>query len=1245
MKLALWDYFIDVGGTFTDCIEISPDGKLNTHKLLSDGTYIFSIKELSAKKKIITNLEVSKKFNFFSSLVLRIKKNSSGIFYPVKLLKKENNRVTLDYKDLDLENGDSLIFSSKLPSCILAIHWLQNSSIDSLITNSNIKLGTTIGTNLILERKGSNTALIVTKGFKDLLSIGDQTRTDLFDLSPTTYFPLTNNIFEIEERIDSSGNITENINEEKVKSIINICRKNRIESISISLLNAYTNPIHEKFIAKVFRNHGYSNITYSSDISDKPGYLYRTHTTVIDSYLNGPLNNYFTKIKNKLDSCTLKIMKSNGALAPPENYLAKDSLFSGPSGGAIACLNISIQNPKYENLIAFDMGGTSTDICKIKNGQLNYSTQKSIVDSSTHTRSDIFINTVDMETIANGGGSICGFDGIELFVGPHSASANPGPACYDRGGPLTLTDLNFYLGRISKENFPIPLNKKAVEIELKSLANLIEKKRSYKYALKELSIKLLDIGNEQMSSPIRDITEGIGESLKEYGLVIFGGAAAQHGCDIADKLKIDTVILPPLGSIFSAQGIGEAEETELKEVLFIKELDSSFDQKVKAKIDHFCKSKKNSLILNIKINLSYNNQQNSLTIDLNDYKRLVSDFISQFKTKFGFIRDDIITSNYLLVEWITKKNTSKKHLSEFLSKLVSQNYFWKTPDEDSRNRRQTLKGYNTELYLPPHWKVSVDENGYLILKNNSKTQISRFFLDPGSITLYSKALLNIANAMGKQLEHTSYSVNIKERKDFSCGIFSKSGDLIVNAPHIPVHLGAMSETINHLLKSKAKLIPGDCYICNHPANGGSHLPDITVITPFFDGDANLLYFCANRAHHAEIGGITPGSMPPNATSLEEEGVIIPLTNITKNGQFLEKKLKSILLEGKYPTRNCFQNLEDLKAQMAANQKGSELITNYFDKNLNHLDSIFSKILENGKIRCEEFIRSLLKDTYQFEDYLDDSTKVKLKITKNNNSLIFDFAGSSPVHKGNFNTNISIVKSCILYCIRSQIKSNIGINSGLLFPISLKIPKNSFLAPEVEGLQISYPAVCAGNVETSQRIVDVILSAFNICGQAQGTMNNFLFGNNAGDFSLYETIGGGYGALSYKDGSSGIQAHMTNTKITDPEILEKNYPIQLISFQLRKYSGGTGKYNGGDGLLRHYKFLSPGTVSIISQRRTMAPKGAKGANNGSPGINHYYNNTKKSWILLDSLTTVKVRPNDQIKIETPGGGGFYKQLDS
>ncbi len=1303
--MTAWQIWIDTGGTFTDCIAIPPSGGKERHiKVLSNGSLRGKILAQVAGNafKIQANWQTNTDiFQGYEFHFLQDAKQKSTI----EKIDIENQILTLN-QEMPLEKKAIPIdfaITAHEEAPILAARIATQTALYQPLPPIQMRLGSTKGTNALLERKGAKVTLLITKGFKDLLSIGTQQRPHLFALNIVKPVPLYANVIEVEERLDSQGKILTQLSDKEIDRIIKILQTQQVESIAIAFLHSYLNPAHEQLLKERLEQAGFNFISLSSDLANAIKILQRAQTAVVNAYLAPVIHRYLASIKNTIyshlqESSTihknsLKIMTSAGGLVEADFFSPKDSLLSGPAGGIIGAV-ATAKLSGFQQIITFDMGGTSTDVARY-DGSFDYQFETKITDIQ------ILNPSLAIETVAAGGGSLCQFDGFKLTVGPQSAGANPGPACYGIGKDLAITDVNLLLGRLLPDNFSIPIDKKYAQVALEKVQKKIYENTGNLLKQTEILEGFVQIANEKMAEAIRKISVGKGYNPEEYALLAFGGAGGQHACGVANLLNIKEIIIPYKAGLLSAFGMGMAQIERFVSLQILQTL-QDFENQLSPTIQQLADRALKLLreegfddsqigIKNIYLYLRFKGQDSTIEIDIPNYEGLTYQSIQNiFREKYQKIYGHWVGDTQVIeIESIKvigatlhqenkSQNFSNVPNTYFpQSKRITQTY-WKGDFQDAPvfvweelQAGATIKGMaillsqNSTIFIEPHWELTIDEANNAVLQfigNMPAEKVSDKKIEANNhyqaidLELFTNRFINVAEEMGALLQRTSFSVNIKERLDFSCAILDAQGELIVNAPHIPVHLGSLGICVR-TLKSTISMQAGDVIITNHPKFGGSHLPDITLVAPVFF-ENQLVGYVANRAHHAEIGGKRPGSMPPDATSLAEEGVVIAPMYLVKNFEPQWDSIKNILLTAPFPTRAIRENLADLNGALASIKAGIEA-----------LQSLCYKF---GKGKVQFYMQALKEYAFQsLQKSLDDFTALKTPVVAlfsgfvsrnillsaaedlddgkklcvrfeisqdedNDYVLVIDFRGTAATHKGNLNATPAIVNSAVIYVLRLLLGTDIPLNEGIMKKVQLKIPENTLLNPTFPEDIFQCPAVVGGNTETSQRLVDTLLKALGLAACSQGTMNNLLFGNE--HFGYYETIGGGTGAGQGFDGCNAVHQHMTNTRITDAEVLELRYPVRLERFAIRENSGGKGKWRGGNGIVRELTFLKKVSLSVLTQHRKVAPYGLEGGKNGQVG-KQYIIRKDGALETLKGLDMREMEEGDRIIIETPGGGGF------
>lgn len=1209
-----YQFWVDRGGTFTDIVARKPDGSLVTHKLLSENPQRYQDAVVAGIKEIL----------------------GIGLHEPIP------------------EN------------CI-----------------SEVKMGTTVATNALLERQGDRTLLIITKGFKDALRIGYQNRPDIFAQEIILPSLLYERVIEAEERYSAQGEELQPLQLEPLKIALKKAYQDGIRSCAIALMHSYRYPKHEQQIAEIAAEIGFTQISASHQISPLMKLISRGDTTVVDAYLSPILRRYIDKVAQELygnqppkDAVSsppqnlpkLMFMQSNGALTNAQNFQGKDSILSGPAGGIVGAVKTSKQ-AGFDKIITFDMGGTSTDVAHY-NGE--YERQFETEIAGVRMRTPI----LSIHTVAAGGGSILCFDGFRYRVGPESAGADPGPACYGGGGPLTVTDCNVMLGKIRPEFFPqvfgpqanSPLDPEVVKAKFNQLAADITQATGDPRQPEEVAAGFIAIAVENMANAIKKISLQRGYDVSEYTLCCFGGAGGQHACAIADTLGITRVFIHPYAGVLSAYGMALADVGNIRE----KAIEATLNEHLLADITPVLADLETEMrseldphnspndIVFYRANLKYQGTDSTLTVPFSpQVEPMKAAFETEHRTRYGFVKAD----KKLIVESVSvevvrqMENPPETILSRRNDQPPSPiatvpmfaNQKWQQtpvfpreilqPGDEVIGPAIILEATGTNI-VEPGWSAQLTERNHLVLAKISQPQTSPIDTntltnkpDPVRLEIFKNLFQFIAEQMGITLQNTASSVNIKERLDFSCAIFDELGELVANAPHIPVHLGSMGESVRSLIKAKAETLkPGDVYMLNNPYDGGTHLPDITVITPVFDtAGLNILFYVASRGHHADLGGITPGSMPPHSQTVLEEGILIDNFQLVDSGKFREAELLKLLTHHPYPARNPETNIADLQAQIAANEKGvTELQKMVAQYGLATVQA-YMKFVQDNAEECVRKAIYVLRDG-QFIYPLDNGgvIQVAISINRQNRSAKIDFTGTSRQLESNFNAPQAVCKAAVLYVFRTLVADSIPLNAGCLKPLEIVIPQGCMLNPKFPA------AVVAGNVETSQAVVDALYGALGVMAASQGTMNNLTFGSDR--YQYYETICGGSGAGPNFHGTDAVHTHMTNSRLTDPEVLEWRYPVLIDAFAIRPHSGGGGNYRGGNGIIRQIRFLEEMTATILSGHRIIPPFGMAG---GEPGMVGRNSITRQNGTVEDlgSTAIALMGIGDVLTIQTPGGGGY------
>lgn len=1190
-----WDFWIDRGGTFTDIVARNPEGEIVAHKLLSENPEAYPDAAIQGIRDL-----------------------------------------------MGLAQGEPI----------------PDDSVDT------VKMGTTVATNALLERKGDPTLLVTTRGFRDALAIGYQDRPDIFAREIIKPELLYRDVVEIEERVRVDGAVEAAPNADAVRADLQAAFDTGIRAVAIVFMHAYAYPEHEEVVAKIAREIGFTQVSVSHEVSPLMKLVGRGDTTVVDAYLSPILSRYVQQVASELgENVRLMFMMSSGGLTAAELFQGKDAILSGPAGGVVGAVETSAI-AGFEQIIGFDMGGTSTDVCHY-DGEFERAFETEV--AGVRMRAPM----MRIHTVAAGGGSILHYDGARFSVGPDSAGANPGPKCYRRGGPLAVTDANVMVGKLRAENFPKifgdnqdqPLDVEAVQVAFAELANEIGDGRTPE----QVAEGFLSIAIENMANAIKKISVQRGYDVSGYALTCFGGAGGQHACAVADSLGMTTVVVHPHSGILSAYGMGLADIRANRTQSVVQPLTDEnligVAKSIEALSATTFKELRNQGVpageikTHPRLHLRYEGTDSPIAVDYADALKMLSAFEDAHRKQFGFVFEGkTVVIEAAEVETVGGGATIDEP-SEIVNKYTEEAretaaFFadgaWHDAgiyrDRASFSAGMTING--PALIIEPHqtivvepgWQAEVNSHNHIILHRVIELSRSKALgteADPVMLEVFNNLFMAIAEQMGVTLQNTAYSVNIKERVDFSCAVFASDSSLVANAPHMPVHLGSMDRSVEAIIAQNAgKMRPGDVFALNAPYNGGTHLPDITVVTPVFDeAGKDILFYVASRGHHADVGGSAPGSMTPLATNVNEEGVLFDNFLLVDQGDFREEALQNLLTDHAYPCRNPYQNIADLKAQIAANEKGIQELRKMVKQfGLGIVNAYMGHVQDNAEENVRRVI-DVLKDS-EWATHTDQGAVIKLRITvdKDKREATVDFTGTSPQQDSNFNAPEPVARAAVLYAFRLMVAGNIPMNAGCLRPINIIIPEDCILRPK-------YPAaVVAGNVETSQHVTNTLLAALDAMANSQGTMNNLTFGNDT--YQYYETICSGSPAGPGFDGTDAVQVHMTNSRLTDPEILEFRYPVLLEDFHIRHGSGGKGKWHAGSGTKRILRFLERMDCAILSSSRTLPPKGLNGGDDGALGITQVrrFNGTVET---LKGCDQTVLEAGDAVIVQPPTAGGYGK----
>jgi 5-oxoprolinase (ATP-hydrolysing) len=1197
--MARWQFWIDRGGTFTDVVARRPDGSLVTHKLLSEN--------------------------------------------PER------------YDDAAVAGIGELLGAAPTAEAVEVV-----------------RMGTTVATNALLERTGERTALVITRGFGDALRIAYQNRPRIFDRRIRLPEQLPERVIEVDERVAADGTVLRAPDLVALAEPLRRAYDDGIRAVAVVCLHSHLYPAHERAIGTMAAGVGFDQVSLSAEASPLMKLVPRGDTAVVDAYLSPILRRYVDRVAAALPGVRLMFMQSSGGLAEAGHFRGKDAILSGPAGGLVGMVRMSAL-AGFDKVIGFDMGGTSTDVS-------HYAGEYERVFGSQVAGVRLRAPMLDIHTVAAGGGSLLHFDGSRYRVGPDSAGADPGPACYRRGGPLTVTDANVMLGRIQPDHFPAVfgpggdqrLDADVVRSGFASLAAGIAGATGDDRMPEQVAEGYLRIAVANMANAVKKISVQKGHDVTGYVLTTFGGAGGQHACAVADALGIRTVLVPPMAGVLSALGIGLADVTAMREQSVEQVLDEAAMPRVREVADRLAGAARSELLsqevdshlirVTRRAHLRYQGTDTAVPVTLASPAEMTAEFEAAYRRTYSFLMDRPLVVEAVAVEASTTPTPGVDH---GLSARVAQRVVKEDHDQpemvgqvpmftSGRWRRvplyererlaagDTVTGpaiiaeANATTVVDEGWGATVTGHGHLLLERvraRDDTAPVGTVADPVLLEIFNNLFMSIAEQMGARLESTAQSVNIKERLDFSCALFDPDGNLIANAPHMPVHLGSMGASVQEVIRRRrTQMRPGDVYAVNDPYHGGTHLPDVTVITPVYDdaGD-EVLFYVASRGHHAEIGGLTPGSMPAHSRQVHEEGVLFDNWLLASDDRFREEETRELLTTAPYPSRDPETNLADLRAQIAANAKGIDEVRRMIDHfGLEVVQAYMRHVQDNAAEAVRRVIDALHDGEYSYEMDSGATIRVRVRVDRAARTATVDFTGTSPQLDTNFNAPRSVATAAVLYVFRTLVADDIPLNDGCLRPLRIVVPDGTMLSP-------AFPAaVVAGNVETSQAVTGALYAALGVQAEGSGTMNNVTFGNDRHQY--YETVGSGSGAGDGFDGAAVVQTHMTNSRLTDPEVLEWRFPVRVDSFAVRHGSGGAGRWRGGDGAVRRLRFTEPVTVSTLSGHRRVPPYGMAGGSPGSLGRN-YVERADGSVTELAGADSAEVGVDDVLVVETPGGGGY------
>ncbi|WP_150134960.1 hydantoinase B/oxoprolinase family protein [Streptomyces hyaluromycini] len=1182
-----WQFWVDRGGTFTDVVARRPDGRLLTHKLLSDNPARYADAAVAAVRELLGG------------------------------------------------SGDP---------------------VDA------VRMGTTVATNALLERKGERTLLVITRGFRDALRIAYQNRPRIFARRIELPELLYERVVEADERVAADGTVLRAPDLEALAGPLQEAYDDGIRAVAVVCMHSHLYPAHEQAIGELAARTGFPQISLSSEVSPLMKLVPRGDTAVVDAYLSPVLRRYVRRVADELEGVRLMFMQSNGGLAEAGQFRGKDAILSGPAGGIVGMARMS-QLAGFDRVIGFDMGGTSTDVSHFAGGYERVFTTQI---AGVRLRAPM----LDIHTVAAGGGSVLHFDGSRYRVGPDSAGADPGPACYRGGGPLAVTDANVMLGRIQPAHFPQvfgpdgdqPLDAGLVRDRFTGLAREISERTGDDRTPEQVAEGYLSIAVANIANAVKRISVQQGHDVTRYALTTFGGAGGQHACMVADSLGIRTVLVPPMAGVLSALGIGLADTTAMREQSVEAPLEPAAMPGIRKTADDLEAAARAELLaedvpedrveVTRRAQLRYDGTDTTLTVELTEPDAMKHAFEERHRATYSFTLDRPVVVEALSVE--ATGITEPPDLSALApyegspaapeTVRLHTGGTWRDvplhrredlPPGESVTGPAIITEASATTVVDDGWRAAATDDGHLVMERATVTQSSDLDTeaDPVLLEVFNNLFMSIAEQMGARLESTAQSVNIKERLDFSCALFDPDGNLVANAPHIPVHLGSMGTSVKEVIHRRGtSMRPGDTYAVNDPYHGGTHLPDVTVITPVFatEGD-RILFYVASRGHHAEIGGIAPGSMPANSRTIDEEGVLFDNWLLAENGRFREAETHRLLAGARYPSRNIRTNLADLRAQIAANRKGVDEVGRMIEEfGLDVVQAYMRHVQDNAEEAVRRVVDALDDGAYAYETDSGAVIRVRVRVDRGNRRATIDFTGTSAQLATNFNAPFAVVNAAVLYVFRTLVADDIPLNDGCLRPLDIVVPPGSMLAPEPPA------AVVAGNVETSQAITGALYAALGVQAEGSGTMNNVTFGNERHQY--YETVASGSGAGDGFHGASVVQTHMTNSRLTDPEVLEWRLPVRLDEFAVRTGSGGAGCWHGGDGAVRRVRFLEPMTVSTLSQHRRVPPYGMAGGEPGALGANRV-ERADGTVTGLGGSDAADVGPDDVLVIETPGGGGY------
>lgn len=1265
-----WRVAVDTGGTFTDCFAIGPDGLTRRGKVLSSGAVRATVRDIISPTAMLLQAAWMDRPNFAVGAALRPADTRQPRTSKAEITRAQPTspglgRIELDAPIATVSSGDTVEVSTGEEAPTLAARLVTNTPVGHPLPAMHLRLATTRGTNALLQRRGGRVAFFVTEGFADLLTIGDQTRPDLFTLRIERPEPLHERVVEVRERLDATGTVLRPPDLEALRTQARLVLDDGVRTAAVALVHAWRNPEHEHRVRDLLLELGFDHVSVSSGLGATIGFLARAQTTVVNAFLSTVIDRYLDSVAAPLDRhSTLTVMTSAGGLIDRSGFTPKDSLLSGPAGGVVGAAAAG-HDAGCPQTVSFDMGGTSTDCARCDPApELVYQTR--VGDA------EIVSPSVAVETVAAGGGSVCRVEHAELRVGPQSAGAEPGPACYGRGGPLTLTDCNLLLGRIDTARFALPLDESAARKQAHTVLTDARDSIDHELELETLLAGFVDLANQRMAEAIRRITVRRGHDPGDHALVAFGGAGPQHACAIADLLGIDRVIVPQDAGLLSAVGLQTAALERTCHVQLLQPLGDVLDvigptlddlaSQARAQLPAGVLEQGHTCVCRRTVELRFLGQDERFELDAASVADLAENFTSRYRAVFGYVPTDaeieVVSLRSRVRATQPHNQTPRTQHADAATpfqpmgppgsdrsaprphRLYAAGWTHTQPVQRSSLQPDApLPGpalvteQHSTTYVERGWCAHTDPSGQLALKRTGRPRAPHASRSV-AVELAAGKLAAIAEEMGERLCRAAVSTNVKQRRDFSCAILDAQGRLVVNAPHVPVHLGSMGVCVRAVVSELGSDLEYATIVTNHPAFGGSHLPDITVIHPVHNTDGRLLGYTAARAHHAEIGGIAPGSMAPEATTLVEEGVVIPPTPLGLEDRVDWQTAQQLFETGPHPSRDSATNMRDLAASANAVWAGARELRKLGEQlGADGVEALGKTIRNRAAARLRAALARIPDGVYHHREPVRDGGPICTRFEIKGERASVSFEGSGYEHPRCLNATPAIVTSAVVYLLRLLIDEDLPLNEGLLEPVELRIPRG-ILSPRFPDDPARCPAVAGGNVEISQLLVESMLTSLGMCAQSQGTMNNIVFGDDS--FGVYETLGGGCGAGPGFAGASAVHSHMTNTSLTDIEILEHRHPVRIERCAVRRGSGGRGRWNGGDGLVREYHFLAPVQIGVLSGR----DRAPTALGEGSPGAEAKFVLTQPGGTAQPVRAgTIAADAGARLIAETPGGGGY------